>query len=277
MNLGLIERWASIIGGAALVSYGMKKRSAARTILTILGGDLIYCGATGYSLLYNALGLRPSDQLRGRSASIPYQQGIRVDTAITIDKPREEIYSFWRNLENLPRFMQYVRSVTMIDNKRSHWVAQGLTGITVEWDAEIINDQPNELIGWRSLPGSDMDIAGSVHFKPAPGNRGTEVYIELQYLPLAGMLGAAIAKLMGNDPANQVKDDLRRLKQLLETGEIATTEGQPTGREIVPRREPQRAPRPVPVRGDEVLVASEQSFPASDAPSWTAHKEELVS
>jgi uncharacterized membrane protein len=276
-NLGLTERWASIFGGLALISYGVKKGSVlGGSALAILGGDLIYSGAMGYSPFCNALGIKSSKNMREGAATIPYQQGIRVDTAVTIQKPREELFSFWRNLENLPRFMRHLHSVARIDDTRSHWIAQGPGGKMLEWDAETINEEPNERIGWRSLPGSDLDTAGSVHFKAAPGGKGTEVHIELQYVPPAGALGAAYARLLGQDPADQIKDDLRRLKQILETGETATVEGQPHGKERFPRYEriPRRAKH---AHSDQVNDASEESFPASDAPSWTAQREELVS
>ena len=171
-NLGLIGRWTSVVGGAMLLAYGVKKRSAAGTLLAVLGGDLIYRGTTGYSPLYDALGLPPAEELLGKSASIPYRQGIRIEKSITIDKPREEVYSFWRNLSNLPRFMKNLHRVTPLGDKQSHWTAFGPGGKLVEWDAEINHEEPNELIGWRSLTGSDVDSAGSVHFKPAPGGRG---------------------------------------------------------------------------------------------------------
>src|SRR5215472_3955578 len=119
MNLGLIERWASILGGVSLISYGVKKGSLGGKLLALLGGDLVYDGVVGYSRLYKALGLRPAAK-RHRSPSIPYQEGIRVDAAINIATPPDELYSFWRNLENLPRFMQHLRSVTPIDQKHSH-------------------------------------------------------------------------------------------------------------------------------------------------------------
>ena len=281
-NLGLAERWASLLGGAVLVSYGVKKRSKAGTLLAMAGGELIYCGTTGYSPLFRALGLTPLEESLGKSVSIPYQHGIRVDKSITVDKPREEVFAFWRNLENLPRFMQHLHSVTTVDDKRSHWIVRGPSCKIVEWDAEIINEQPNELIAWRSIPGSDVDCAGSVLFKQAPGGRGTEVLLELQYLPPGGAIGAAIAKLMGENPANQIKEDLRRFKQLMEAGEISTIEGQPHGKEGVLRQRPARARRVVRVerhRVDNARVeaASEESFPASDPPAWTAPQEELVS
>jgi uncharacterized membrane protein len=238
MNLGLAARWASILSGVSIISYGMKKGSMAGKILALtFGGDLVYGGTTGHSPLLNALGLRLGGTRLGRSASIPYQQGIRVDADITIARPSEEVYSFWRDLENLPRFMRHLKRVTVTDGKRSHWVAECMAGQTVEWDAEIVNDQPHGLIGWRSLPGAEVDTAGSVHFKSA-AEGGTDVHVELQYLPPAGKVGAAFAKLMGTDPANQVKEDLKRLKQALESP-------------------------------DSVEVASEDSFPASDPPAWT--------
>jgi uncharacterized membrane protein len=160
-NLGLIERWASIVGGATLLGYGMKKRSVTGSVLTVLGGDLVYSGLTGYSPIYKALGFRPEERA-GKWVPIPYQHGVRVDRSITIQKPLEEVYSFWRNLENLPRFLQHLHSVSQIDGLHSHWIVQGPSGKTVEWDAEINNDVPNSVIGWRSLPGSEVDTAGSV-------------------------------------------------------------------------------------------------------------------
>jgi len=276
-NLGAVERWASVVGGAALVSYGVKKRSQGGIVLAILGGDLIYRGTTGYSPLYRALGIAPLEKSLGESVSVPYRQGIRVDKFITIDKPREEVYGFWRNLETLPRFMQHVHSLTALDHKCSHWILRGPTGKTVEWNAEIIHEQPNEWIGWRSIPGSDVDSAGSVHFKPAPGGRGTQVHLELQYIPPGGLFGAARAMLMGESPADQIQQDLRRLKQLMETGEISTTEGQPHGNQSVLRYKPARARRAVSVEGDNVQDALEATFPASDPPAWTTPREQRVS
>jgi uncharacterized membrane protein len=141
----------------------------------------------------------------------------------------EEIYSFWRNFENLPQFMYHLESVQVLGSGRSHWVAKAPGGATVEWDAETIEDRPNERIAWRSLPDADVTNSGSVEFRRAPGDRGTEIHVEIQYEPPAGKLGTLVAKLFGEEPSQQVGDDLRRLKQVLETGEIVRSEASPEG------------------------------------------------
>ncbi len=146
--------------------------------------------------------------------------GVHVVESITIKRPRHEVYGFWHNFENLPRFMAHLESVHVLDEKRSHWKAKAPAGTTVEWDAETIEDRPNELISWRSLEGSEIPNSGSVQFKDAPGNRGTEIRIEIQYQPPGGKIGALFAKLFGEEPKQQVKGDLRRFKQVMEIGEI---------------------------------------------------------
>jgi uncharacterized membrane protein len=157
------------------------------------------------------------------------KEGIHVVKSVTINQPPETIYRFWRNFENLPRFMDHLESVTVIDERYSHWVAKGPLGKRVEWDAEIVNETPNQVIGWRSVEKADVDNAGSVNFEPAPGGRGTEVKVTLRYVPPAGAIGAAFAKLFGEEPSVQVEDDLNNLKRLLEAGELPTTEGQSRG------------------------------------------------
>lgn len=154
--------------------------------------------------------------------------GIEVKHQVTIDRPAEELFRFWRNFENLPQFMRHLESVTTLDNTRSHWVAKAPLG-NVEWDAEIVDEQPNQRIVWRSLPNADVVNAGSVLFLPGPTGRGTEVYVVLEYDPPAGVVGATVAKLFDEEPGQQVKEDLLRFKQLMEAGEIPTNEGQPSG------------------------------------------------
>jgi uncharacterized membrane protein len=158
------------------------------------------------------------------------QGALTVRRSITIGKSREELDRFWRNFENLPRFMAHVEAVHVKGDKHSHWVVRGPGGTTVEWDAEIVEDRPNELIRWRSLPGADVSNAGVVIFEPSTGGRGTVVRVELEYEPPGGVFGATVAKLLGEAPEEQVPVDLMRLRQVLETGIIQSTEGQPAGR-----------------------------------------------
>ena len=231
-NVSNPERWLSVVTGAAIAAYGLTRRS--RTGLTIagLGGALLWRGATGHCPVYGTLGISTAehDGNGDRQVSVPYGKGVRVEKAVTVNSTPDELYRFWRNFENLPRFMTHLKMVHVLDNKRSHWIAKGPAGTNAEWDAEIINEVPNELIGWRSLDGSRVDNAGSVHFTPAAGGRGTEVKVVMRYDPPAGIVGATVARIFGEDPAHQVADDLRRFKQLVETGEIATVEEQSTGR-----------------------------------------------
>ena len=155
---------------------------------------------------------------------------VEVNESFTILKSPDELFSFWRRLENLPSFMKHVDSVETLDSTRSHWRVRAPGGTHVEWDAEIVEEEPGRLIAWRSLPGSEIENGGSVRFRPATGNRGTVVEVTLFYAPPGGKAGAGLAKILGEEPQMQVREDLRRFKQLNETGEIPTTEGQPSGR-----------------------------------------------
>ena len=154
---------------------------------------------------------------------------MRVVKAITVNSPPEAVYGFWRNFENFPRFMDHVESVQANGNGRSHWKAKGPAGKSVEWDAEIVEDRPNELIAWRSVPGSEVENAGSVRFVSAPGGRGTEVHVEMEYDPPAGLIGAAIAKLFGQEPSGQMTTDLRQFKQMVEVGEVVHSDASIAG------------------------------------------------
>jgi uncharacterized membrane protein len=145
---------------------------------------------------------------------------VRTKRTVTVNRPVAEAYELWRNFENLPRFMRHLESVTVMDERRSHWVAKAPGGKRVEWDAETTEDRPNELIAWRSLPEADVYNAGEVRFNPAPGGRGTEVRVTLEYRPPLGKLGSKVAMLWREEPGQQVADDLRHFKQVLETGEI---------------------------------------------------------
>ena len=223
VNVDDVERWISGISGAALALYGLRRRSMGGAVLAALGAGLLYRSVTGRSAVYRALHVRLIRTTGG-------QQRIEVAKAVTINRPPEELYRFWRNFENLPSVMRHLESVTVQDDKRSHWIAKGPAGRHIEWDAEIVNEKTNQLIAWQSCEGADIDHWGVVRFLPAPGGRGTEVTVELEYEPIAGSFGASIAKLFGQEPAQQVEEDLRRFKQLMEAGEVPTTEGQPRGK-----------------------------------------------
>jgi uncharacterized membrane protein len=160
-----------------------------------------------------------------RPARARSRQGVRIERAITVNRPVSEVYQFWHQFENLPRFMRHLESVETLAGGRSRWRAKGPAGMVFEWEAEIVQDRADEWIAWRSLEGSDVDNSGSVRFMRAPGGRGTEIHVQLQYAPPAGRIGRTIAKLFGEEPEQQIADDLRRFKQLMETGEIPISEG----------------------------------------------------
>jgi uncharacterized membrane protein len=192
-----------------------------RTLLLPVVGGLLSRAVTGRCAVNRALG-RNTARGEGRTspvASVGRGEGIRVEQSVTINRPSDEVYRFWRNFENLPRFMDHLESVQVLDEQRSHWIAKGPAGTRVEWDAEIHNELPGELIAWRSLPGSQVDHAGSVHFTPQ--GETTEVRVVLRYDPPAGKVGAAVARLFGEEPSHQVAEDLRRFKQVMEAADLA--------------------------------------------------------
>lgn len=212
-----LERWASIVGGGALVLSGLQQRSLRGILMTLAGGGLLYQGAKKQSTLKQV------------EDAIGLDHAIRVEKTVTINRPAPELYSFWRNLENLPRFMLHIRSIVVQDDRHSHWMANAPLGQTVEWDAEIVSDDPDHLIAWASVDGSMIENSGFVRFQPATGDRGTEVKVVMEYQPPGGVLAATLAKLFGEEPEQQIGDELNRFKQLMEAGEIATIEGQPQG------------------------------------------------
>jgi uncharacterized membrane protein len=225
VNVSDLERWLSGAGGGLALLGGLNRGSL---LMTGLGGALLYRAFSGHCPMYGVLGVNTAEN-HNPVASIAAGEGVKVVRAMTINRPADELYRLWRNFEGLPRFMAHLESVK-VEGKRSHWKAHGPAGTSVEWDAEIINDEPGRLIAWRSLEGSEVSTAGSVVFRPAPGDRGTEVVVTLKYDPPGGKLGSWLAWLFGEEPSLQVRDDLRRFKQLVETGEVPTTEGQPSCR-----------------------------------------------
>lgn len=183
-----------------------------------------------------------ADRSAGRALA-PRQRrehDVYVERVTTVSRPIEDVYQFWKNFENFPRFMRHLESVQVTGDRRSRWCAKGPAGMRVEWEAETIRDDENEWIAWRSLEGSDVRNSGSVRFVPAPGARGTEVRVRLQYTPPAGALGRGLAWLFGEEPDQQVHEDLHRFKQLMETGEIPMSEGPGLWRAAQPAADPEQ-------------------------------------
>ncbi|MEX2119352.1 MAG: YgaP-like transmembrane domain [Pirellulales bacterium] len=218
-NVGEVERIASAVAGAALAAYGLRRGSLGGLVLAATGGGLLYRGLTGHCYLYQALGVNTTAEPRGPATSVPAGQGAKVEASLVVDRSPAELFRFWRNLENLPRIMTHLESVSQTSQTGSHWVAQAPLGTVVEWDAEIINERENELIAWRSLVGSTVDNAGSVHFEPA-GPGATRVKVSLKYDPPGGKLGVAAAKLLGEEPQRQIDEDLQRFKQMMEAASL---------------------------------------------------------
>jgi uncharacterized membrane protein len=264
VNVGRVERGISLASGLALLAYTVTRRPRLSLPLGLDAGYMIYRGSTGHCVFYQMLGIN--------RAEMNGHEGIRVERAVTVNLPREELYQIWRDFENLPRFMEHLELVQVdaSDSGRSHWVAKGPLDRRVEWDAEVIEERENELLVWKSLPGSMVESMGRVEFAAAPGGRGTVVHVSMEYNPPAGSLGAAFAKLFGREPGHQIKEDLRHFKQIMEAGEIPTVEGQPSGRsdpsQMSARRTKYRYTQ------DVVEQASEDSFPASDPPGWISQR-----
>lgn len=215
-DIGKYEKLLYGALGTGLVGAGVARKSLLGLGLIAVGGGVIYRALTGA-------------WPRRKAAVLDADYALRVERAITIQRPVEDVYGYYRQFENLPTFMDELESVTTTGPGTYHWVVKGPAGRHVEWDAEIINELPNELIAWRTVGDPDVASAGSVRFIPAPGGRGTEVHAKLEYLPPLGVAGAQVAKILGADPDAQVREGLRGLKAILEGGSRPTTTGQPRG------------------------------------------------
>lgn len=203
VNVGGVERLVSFLLGGAMTIKAARKGGFLRTLA---GGYLLWRGATGHCGVYRAAGISTGE---GR--------GVEIEEAVTINRPLAEVWGFWRNLENLPEFMEHLAEVKVIDSKRSHWVAEAPGDIRVEWDAEIVGERVNEFIAWRSLPYSDIRTRGRVDFRAAPGLRGTEVRVRMFY-DLPGVSpAAAVRRLVENITFRQLRGELLRLKEQMET------------------------------------------------------------
>lgn len=221
-NISETERWVSMGAGATMALYGLTRRSTGGLVLAGFGAWLFQRGASGHCMTYDMLGIDTSDSATDTRRALGGDAGAHVDESVTINRPLPELYKFWRNLENLPRVMTHLASVERLTETISRWRAKGPGGTHVEWTAEIINEVPNQVIGWRSIESSDVISAGSVNFDEAGAGR-TRVRVRLQYSPPGGKAGAALASLLGRDAATEIRNDLNRFKQLIESGEIATS------------------------------------------------------
>lgn len=227
--------WGRVAGDAmdiGLLAYALAAKSRSRTRLGVAAASVV--GVTVLdALTAKALG----------DADATGDGAVHVRHAVTVNKPQDEVYEFWKDFENFPRFMAHLESVTATGDGRSHWVAKAPAGRTVEWDAETTRDVPNELVAWRSVGSPDVANEGSVVFRAAPGDRGTEVHVDIDYRPPAGALGKVVAKLFGEEPSVQLHDDLRRFKQVIETGEVVRSDGSPEGESLAQHLK-QRAAQP---------------------------------
>jgi uncharacterized membrane protein len=209
-----------------LAVYGLRRSDPAGLLTAAFGGALLYRAAPRSCRLDAWLGVHGAHKADTKRA-LGGPRGILVEASVAIDRTPRDLYRFWRDIGNLPRFMSHLDSVEVLDDKRSRWTAKGPAGTSVHWVAEIVNAQEGRVIAWRSLPGSDVASAGSVWFRPHRQGRSTVVHVRLQYNPPAGKLGSAVARLLGEAPQVQIKDDLQRLKRLLEESEEGVRKAQP--------------------------------------------------
>lgn len=217
VNTSTTERIASAAAGAALAAWGLRRGDLLGYALAACGGGLLFRGASGHCVTYQLLGISTA---RRNEPGVRAQLGCRLEKTLVIGRPADELYAFWRELENLPRILPHLRSVETTSELQSHWVAEAPLNQTIEWDAEIINERQGELIAWQSLPGGQVDTAGSVHFEPLPGGRETRLHVSLKYDPPGGKASIGIARLLGEDLEQRLDDDLQRFRVAAESGEL---------------------------------------------------------
>jgi uncharacterized membrane protein len=225
----------ALLGKAFNSEENDQGRLAAATAAVV--GVTVVDFLTGQQLSKETNGSHRGQGFQSGREMVESGKGIRVKSAVTVGRPLNEVYGFWRNFENLPRFMTHLESVQVQDGGRSRWSAIGPAGVRLEWEAEMVEDRPNELISWRSLPGGQVETEGYVRFRPAPGERGTEVVVEMRYDPPGGVLGASIAKLFGESGQEVVRRDLQAFKNVLEVGEVVHSDSS-----IYPRAHPAQPP-----------------------------------
>jgi uncharacterized membrane protein len=217
-NISDTERWVSMAAGAVMAAYGLSRRRTSGLALAGVGALLFRRGMSAHCDVYQALGLNTAGTGGDTRRALGGAAGVIVEESVTINRPISELYRFWRNLENLPKFMSHLESVERITDTLSRWRARGPAGTTVEWNAEIINEVTDQVIGWKSIENSDVVSAGSVNFDEVSPGR-TRVRVRLQYSPPGGKLGDTVARLMGRDAATEIRQDLDRFRQLVESNQ----------------------------------------------------------
>ncbi|WNM62613.1 SRPBCC family protein [Candidatus Nitrospira neomarina] len=217
-NIGAIEQVLSVGMGTGLIGFGLTQRGKGRILPILVGGSLLMHGFSNHSRLYEALGI---DESYGTPIRHPLNRIVHFRKSICINRPAADIYAFWRDLNNLPRFMHNIVAVEILDDTRSVWHARGPFNKEVYWEAEILEERQNEMLTWRTIESeSNLEHEGVLSLRRAAGNRGTILSLDCRWSPPGGVFGAAMAKLLPDDPARQVSEDLRRFRQLMETGEI---------------------------------------------------------
>ncbi len=260
-NIAVPEQIGSLLAGGTMFAMGVRRGGLSGIMSIVAGSALLAHGVSGRSRVYQALGV---DTAHGPGWREIIERASHVHDSIAVNRPPGEVFRFWRDVGNLPRFMLDIESVEDLGHNRSRWHARGPLGVDVRWDAEIVEEQADRLIRWRTIDSeSNVEHEGAVRFEPAPGNRGTIVRTDFHWKPPGGVVGAAAARLLPQDPARRVREDLRRFRQLLEAGEIARTgpESEGSRRRLQRQRDEVR---------DEVEEAGVESFPASDPPSFAA-------
>ncbi|HSU66106.1 MAG TPA: SRPBCC family protein [Tepidisphaeraceae bacterium] len=230
INVGQNERLASVAAGGLLALLGLSRRSLPGLLIGGVGGVMIYRGVTGHCHTYQALGFDTAREDQEQDEDEITDRGVSVVQSMLVNRPAEQLYSFWRDFDNLARIMTHVQSVRRIDDRRSHWSVEPAKVMgRYEWDAEITREEPNSLIAWRSLPGGDLQTQGEVRFSKALGDRGTLVHVRIDYIPPVGQVGKWLANVFGKFPRRMIRDDLKRFKALMEVGEVISLRGQPHG------------------------------------------------
>lgn len=216
VNITTTERAISVAVGSLLTIYGLQRRSLPGLLISGAGGLLVTRGLTGHSRAYERIGIDSVGP-------------VEIEKSLTINRTPQEVYDFWRKIEDLPKFMRHIESVTPLGGDRYYWIARPAVpgGLRVEWESQITEDRPGEVLAWESLPGSRIETHGRVLFKAAPGGRGTEVHVKMGYTPPAGQ---SLAHLMAPLSGRMLREEIRRVKHVLETGEIPSIEGQPSAR-----------------------------------------------